>query len=169
MEFAVFSDSRGEWRRVADVDLFHTRDSNPDLNIRQVSASANRLAGTLRGLHFMDESQQEFKNVSCIRGSALDVVVDLRPHSATFAKFMRLELSSNKTSSSILVPPGCAHGFQTLEDDTILIYSMTATYKKDYDFGVNPLDRDLNIKWPLEITEVSPKDLSLPSVKEFLF
>jgi dTDP-4-dehydrorhamnose 3,5-epimerase len=165
--FPVFEDSRGEWRRVSDLANFETSTDGSSRVIKQVSVSINRLAGTLRGLHFLDASQGEFKNVSCVRGSVLDVIVDLRKSSTTFGHVMKVELNAQSTTSSVIIPPGCAHGFQTLQDDTILTYAMTAEYSKDFDFGINPLDPELAIIWPLDISDVSPRDLALPTAQDF--
>jgi dTDP-4-dehydrorhamnose 3,5-epimerase len=120
----------------------------------------------VRGLHYLDISQNEYKSVTCFAGRIFDVVVDLREDSSTYGKFMALELTSDCQSMSIIIPPGCAHGFQTLEDNCVIAYSMTADYSSDYDRGINPLDSALGIEWPLTITDMSPRDSELPSFLE---
>jgi dTDP-4-dehydrorhamnose 3,5-epimerase len=79
---------------------------------------------------------------------------------------MALELTSDGQSMSIIIPPGCAHGFQTLEDNSVIAYSMTADYSGESDRGINPLDSELGIEWPLAITDISPRDSGLPSFHE---
>lgn len=164
--FPSFTDSRGEWRRVAEVSRFPHLESGEEQAIRQVSISVNRKRGTVRGLHYLDISQNEYKNVTCFAGRIFDVVVDLREESTTFGKFMAVELTSDGESTSIIIPPGCAHGFQTLEDNSVIAYSMTSDYSSDYDRGVNPLDSHLGIEWPLAISDISPRDSALPSFLE---
>jgi dTDP-4-dehydrorhamnose 3,5-epimerase len=79
---------------------------------------------------------------------------------------MTVELTSAEESKSIIIPPGCAHGFQTLEDNTIVSYAMSADYGPQYDRGINPLDLELGIDWPLEISDISARDLALPKYFE---
>lgn len=168
LEFPLFGDSRGEWRRVSEIARFDSGSTPDNLSIRQVSVSVNRVSGTVRGLHFLDPNLGEYKNVSCIRGSVLDVVVDLRRDSPTFGKIAKIALGASSATASVVIPPGCAHGFQTLQDDTILTYSMTADYQPELDFGVNALDPDLGISWPLPVGEISHRDLALPRALEYL-
>lgn len=166
--FQSFADSRGEWRRVAEASRFPNLATGDEQTIRQVSISVNKVRGTLRGLHYLDRSLREFKNVTCFSGRIFDVVVDLREESSTYGKFMALELKSDGQSMSIVIPPGCAHGFQTLEDNSVIAYSMTADYSSESDRGINPLDSELGIEWPLAIADISPRDSELPSfLKDF--
>lgn len=160
--FPSFADSRGEWRRVAESSRFPHLSASDEQTIRQVSISVNKKLGTVRGLHYLDISQNEYKNVTCFSGRIFDVVVDLREESSTYGKFMALELTSDGQSTSIIIPPGCAHGFQTLEDNSTIAYSMTVNYSSEYDRGINPLDSELGIEWPLAISDISPRDSELP-------
>jgi dTDP-4-dehydrorhamnose 3,5-epimerase len=164
--FPSFVDSRGEWRRVAEVSRFPLLPDGDEQSIRQVSISVNKKRGTVRGLHYLESNQSEYKNVTCFSGRIFDVVVDLRGGSPTYGKFMTLELTSEGQSTSIIIPPGCAHGFQTLEDESVIAYSMTADYSSEHDNGINPLDSVLGIDWPLTISEISSRDSGLPSFSE---
>lgn len=153
---------------MAEVSRFPQIPAGGERTIRQVSISVNNKRGTLRGLHYLDISQNEYKSVTCFAGRIFDVVVDLRKESSTYGKFMALELDSEGHSSSVIVPPGCAHGFQTLEDNSVIAYSMTADYSNGFDFGVNPVDPQLGIQWPLEISDISPRDYALPGFLEVI-
>lgn len=104
--------------------------------------------------------------MTCFAGRIFDVIVDLRKASSTYGKFMTLELTSVDQSASVIIPPGCAHGFQTLEDDSVIAYSMTADYSSAFDRGINPLDSELGIEWPLPISDISPRDSALPKFVE---
>lgn len=135
------------------------------LPFRQVNNSINLCAGTVRGLHYQLGPQREYKIVRCIRGRVLDIVVDLRQHSKTFLNKVAVELSE-EDNNMLIVPPGCAHGFQVLEDDTQLLYCHTAEYLPEYESGVYIHDPILNIRWPLPITELSDRDKSLPHLSK---
>jgi len=123
----------------------------------QMNHSYNKTKGTLRGLHFQNSPYQETKLIRCIRGSIMDVVVDIRKGSSTFLQHFSMELS-DKNRKMILIPEGCAHGFQTLENNTELIYHHTAFYTPNSDGGLNYRDPRLNINWKLPITLISEKD-----------
>ena len=130
----------------------------------QVNISTNILAGTIRGLHYQVEPFLEAKLISCIKGSVMDVLLDMRPTSETYGKYASYRLTPG--SGSLLVPPLVAHGFQTLEDETTLLYLHSNDYSPDYSQGVNPLDPDIGISWPLPISSISELDRNLPSFSE---
>jgi dTDP-4-dehydrorhamnose 3,5-epimerase len=123
----------------------------------QSNISRNRLRGTLRGMHFQAEPHPEGKLVRCIRGTAFDVAIDLRPGSPTYCKWFGTELSESN-STALYIPPGFAHGFQTLCDDTDMLYQMTTYYAPESAGGVRWDDPAFAIRWPLEIAVISPKD-----------
>ena len=133
-------------------------------SICQVNLSTNALAGTIRGLHYQVKPFLEVKIISCIKGSVLDVLLDMRPTSETYGKYAFFYLTPG--SGSLLVPPLVAHGFQTLEDETTLLYLHSNGYSLDYSQGVNPLDPDIGISWPLPISSISESDRNLPSFSE---
>jgi len=125
--------------------------------------------GTLRGLHFQKAPYAQGKLVRVTRGAVWDVAVDLRPGSVTFGKWFGIELS--ETNKILLwIPPGFAHGFVALEDNTELQYKCTAEYHAPSDGGIRWDDPDIGIPWPdLGIPYIlSEKDKKLPLLREFL-
>ncbi|MFL5941901.1 MAG: dTDP-4-dehydrorhamnose 3,5-epimerase [Gaiellaceae bacterium] len=127
----------------------------------QISVSANARRGTLRGLHFQAEPHAEAKVVSCTRGSAFDVAVDLRRSSPTYGRWESVELS-RENGRGVYVPAGCAHGFQTLEDDTELLYLISEFYDPELQRGVRWDDPALDIEWPGEPAVMSERDRDFP-------
>lgn len=123
----------------------------------QISVSSNPRRGTVRGLHFQAPPRPEAKVVFCTRGSAFDVAVDLRAGSPTYGRWTGVELTS-ENRRGVHVPPGCAHGFQTLEDDTELLYLISEFYEPDLQRGVRWDDPELDIEWPEKPTVMSERD-----------
>ncbi len=134
---------------------------------RQHSISYNRQAGTLRGLHFQLPPHEEIKLVRCTRGTVFDVVVDLRPTSPTKGQWFGVELSADN-GISVYIPAGCAHGFQSLVNDTELLYLIDVPHVPGVGNGVAWDDPWLEIKWPLPPTVISDKDRNLPSFGAYL-
>ncbi|NMV39284.1 dTDP-4-dehydrorhamnose 3,5-epimerase family protein [Ralstonia insidiosa] len=131
--------------------------------VAQVNHSYTRHSGTIRGLHFQHPPHAETKLVTCVRGSVFDVAVDLRRGSPTFLRWHAVRLSA-LNHNSVLIPPGFAHGFQTLEDDCELIYLHSAAHAPDAEGGVGPLDPALRIEWPRPMTTCSPRDRGHPPI-----
>jgi dTDP-4-dehydrorhamnose 3,5-epimerase len=156
-----YVDHRGSFKKILPV-IDEIELSN--FPICQVNISTNTLAGTIRGLHYQVEPFLEAKLISCIKGSVMDVLLDMRPTSETYGKYASYRLTPG--SGSLLVPPLVAHGFQTLEDETTLLYLHSNDYSPDYSQGVNPLDPDIGISWPLPISSISESDRNLPSFSE---
>ena len=129
----------------------------------QINFTKTVSKGTIRGFHFQNPPYAEYKYVRCIRGAVYDVALDLRSGSKTFLKTYA-EILSEDNDLSFLIPPGVAHGFQSLTDNAELLYLHTQLYKPEYDDGVNPLDPRISVDWPEEITNISDKD----SKREFL-
>lgn len=121
-----------------------------------IALSFNPTKGTLRGMHFQIEPFAEEKLVTCVQGSIFDVIVDLRPDSRTLGKWTSIEISAREITQ-IYIPKGLAHGFQTLEANSIVHYELSSTYSEDYSFAINPLE-GIDIKWPLKPVLVSAKD-----------
>lgn len=128
---------------------------------RQCSLSTNARRGTLRGLHYQDLSHPETKLVRCTRGSIFDVVVDLREGSTTRGRWFGVELSA-KNQRALYVPAGFAHGFQTLEDDSELLYMIDEFYVEGLARGVRWNDSRVGVRWPLPDPILSPRDRGLP-------
>jgi dTDP-4-dehydrorhamnose 3,5-epimerase len=129
--------------------------------VAQVNHSHTRQAGTVRGMHYQRPPCAEAKLVTCLRGRAWDVALDLRAGSPTFLRWCAQEISADN-QVALLIPPGCAHGFQTLSDDVELLYLHSAAYEPLADAGVNPQDPLLGITWPEPITVMSDKDAQRP-------
>lgn len=135
----------------------------PGQQILQVNHSFSRQQGTVRGLHFQLPPFAEYKLVRCIAGRVFDVAVDLRANSVTFLKAVSLELSAEE-NNMLLIPPGCAHGFQSLTADVQLVYLHSAFYQPEAEAGFRFDDPRLKIDWPLPITSMSARDEQLPVI-----
>lgn len=129
--------------------------------IEQVNLSHNPRAGTVRGLHLQRGTPPEVRLVSCVVGRVWDVAVDLRPGSATRGQWVGVELSAD-AGNSLLIPTGCAHGFQVLEPDSTLLYLHGAPYRPEEETGVRWDDPRLGIDWPMPPRDLSERDRSLP-------
>lgn len=129
--------------------------------IVQINHTLTAKAGTLRGLHFQHPPHAEMKLVSCLRGEVDDVALDQRADSPTFGRH-HAEILSAENHRTLVIPEGCAHGFQTLTDDCELLYLHTAAFAPDAEGGVNALDPTLGIAWPLPVGERSARDRALP-------
>lgn len=128
--------------------------------VAQINHSLTVRAGTVRGLHFQRPPHAEMKLVSCIRGAAWDVAVDLRAGSPTFLQWHAQELSA-ENGCALLIPEGFAHGFQTLADNCELLYLHSAIYVPEAEDGVSAYDVRLGITWPLPLSELSARDARL--------
>ncbi len=148
-------DFRGFFARAFDIEEFKKLDI--DFNIVQTSLSYNKKKTTIRGMHYQDKPYEEGKLVQCIKGSIYDVIIDLRKGSPTYEKWVYNELS-DKNYNMLYVPKGFAHGFQTLEDDTLILYYMCEFYKPEYAKTVHYKSPRFNIIWPFEDNIISDKD-----------
>jgi dTDP-4-dehydrorhamnose 3,5-epimerase len=127
----------------------------------QMNQSYTREKGALRGMHFQRTPHREIKLVRCIAGSVFDVIVDLRAGSSTYGQWFGAELSA-KNKQMMYVPEGFAHGFQTVEEDSELLYLVSEFYTPGVEGGVRYDDPMLNIAWPLPISDISEKDANHP-------
>jgi dTDP-4-dehydrorhamnose 3,5-epimerase len=127
----------------------------------QCNISYNSRRGTLRGMHFQAAPCEEGKLVRAIHGAIHDVVIDLRPSSSTYHEWAAFELSA-ENRSSLYIPPGLAHGFQTLTDDAELFYQMTELYEPALSRGVRWNDPAFEIVWPIAMPVLSERDASFP-------
>ena len=133
--------------------------------VAQVNHTYTKRAGSVRGLHLQLAPFAEMKLITCMRGEVWDVAVDLRANSATFLKWHALLLTAeNKTS--YLIPPGFAHGFQTLTDEVEMLYCHSQAYTPSSEMGLNVLDKKLNVSWPMAITDMSEKDKNWPMLDD---
>jgi dTDP-4-dehydrorhamnose 3,5-epimerase len=129
--------------------------------IAQINHTLTKTFGTVRGMHFQFPPRAEAKLVSCLRGAVCDVAVDIRRGSPTFLKWHAEELSA-ANQRALLIPPGFAHGFQTLEPDCELLYLHSASYDPACEGALNPRDPALAISWAKEISSISEKDSNRP-------
>ncbi|MCK7578330.1 MAG: dTDP-4-dehydrorhamnose 3,5-epimerase [Chromatiales bacterium] len=132
-------------------------------SIVQINRSLTRRRGAVRGLHYQRPPHVEIKIVTCLRGEIFDVAVDLRAGSPTFLQWHGERLSA-ADGRMLVVPEGCAHGFQALSDDGELLYLHTAEYVPAAEAGLHPEDARLDIRWPVSITELSPRDRAHPLI-----
>ncbi|MES2560554.1 MAG: dTDP-4-dehydrorhamnose 3,5-epimerase [Bacteroidota bacterium] len=159
----VFTDSRGYFFESFSAQLFEAIGVNA--NFVQDNQSLSQ-KGTVRGLHFQADPHAQGKLVRVVQGAVLDVAVDIRIGSPTYGKHFDIELTGdNKTM--FWVPPGFAHGFSTLENNTIFLYKCTNLYHKASEGGIHWNDPGLNIDWKVDEAIVSEKDQLLPSLDRF--
>ncbi|WP_418181128.1 dTDP-4-dehydrorhamnose 3,5-epimerase family protein [Aliarcobacter lanthieri] len=151
-----FKDERGTFSRV------FCEDELKDIfkfNIKQINHSITKEKGTFRGLHFQYEPNAEIKMVKCIKGAVIDIVVDIRENSPTFLQHFSVELTE-QNQKMIYIPKGFAHGFQTLKNNTELLYFHSSIYTPSNEGALNIFDKKLNIVLPLDIINLSNKDKS---------
>lgn len=134
--------------------------------IAQVNLSRTEVVGTIRGLHLQARAHSEAKLVRCLHGRVWDVAVDLRPGSVSYGRWHAVELSP-AAGNALLIPEGCAHGFQVLEHGSELLYIHSGAWVPEAESGVRFDDPQLAISWPLPPTGLSDRDLSLPLLQSF--
>ncbi|GAB4184631.1 MAG: dTDP-4-dehydrorhamnose 3,5-epimerase [Roseiflexaceae bacterium] len=148
-------DSRGFFARTWCQNELSAHGLN--VNVVQANMSFSKTKGTLRGMHFQRAPHAETKLVRCTMGAIYDVIVDLRPDSPTFKRWIGVELSA-QNHRMLYIPEGFAHGFQTLSDDVEVTYQVTAFYTPGAEGGVRYNDPAFGIEWPLDVSEISDKD-----------
>lgn len=131
--------------------------------LAQINHTLTQQRGTLRGLHYQTAPHAEMKLVTCLRGAVWDVAVDLRRGSPTFLRWRAQHLSA-ANGNALLIPEGCAHGFQSLSDDAELLYCHSMPYEAQAEAGLHPLDERLGIAWPLPVALLSERDGRHPPV-----
>lgn len=131
--------------------------------IAQVNHTLTANRGAVRGLHFQRPPHAEVKFVQCLNGEVFDVAVDLRQGSPTFLRW-HAEVLTADNHRTFVIPEGFAHGFQALSNHCQMLYFHTTAYAAAFEAGFNVRDPKLAIRWPLPITELSPRDAALPSV-----
>lgn len=136
-----------------------------DVGLAQINVIANRRRGTLRGFHYQAPPMSETKLFRVVRGGIYDVIVDLRPDSPTYRRWAAVELWADRYTM-LFVPAGFGQGFQTLEDDTELVYQVSQPYSPEHGRGFRYDDPAFGIDWPLPVTEISQKDLDWPVWQE---
>tara|TARA_X000001036_G_scaffold168941_1_gene159893 strand:+ start:25270 stop:25815 length:546 start_codon:yes stop_codon:yes gene_type:complete len=163
VELSPFGDSRGIFKRLFCREELKKIISKKE--IAQVNFSETYSKGSIRGMHFQKPPNSEIKLIHCIQGSVFDVIIDLRRSSKTFLHWNAIELS-NENNNMIIIPEGCAHGFQSLAEHSKLIYFHTEFYKPESESGIKYDDPLINIKWPLDISNISIRDESHDFLEE---
>lgn len=152
-------DPRGFFARTFCASEWSAHGLKP--TIAQCNVAFNYNSGTLRGMHYQDPPACEVKLVRCTSGAIYDVIIDMRPHSATYLDHIGVELTA-QNRRALYVPEMFAHGYQTLTDSAEVVYQMSEFYAPEYQRGLRYDDPAFNIEWPLAISEISEKDTSWP-------
>jgi dTDP-4-dehydrorhamnose 3,5-epimerase len=160
---AVYHDSRGWFLEFYKSKTFH--EAGIEAGFDQENLSWSR-QGVVRGLHFQLPPFEQAKLVSVLIGKVLDVVVDLRKGSATFAKVHTCMLDAER-HNMLMIPEGFAHGFAAIED-SLFIYKTSSIYNRESECGIRWDDPSLNIRWPVDHPVLSDKDRNLPTLGELL-
>lgn len=155
VERKSISDERGAFARLFCADELN--EAGWHRPVAQINHSHTLERGTIRGMHYQVPPFAEMKLVTCIAGAILDCAVDLRRGSATFLEHHAEALTADNRRA-LLIPPGFAHGFQTLTDTVSLVYVHSAAYVPGAEGGLNAFDPRLGIKWPLPASRVSDRD-----------
>ena len=153
-----FKDDRGFFNRIfcqKEMEVIH-----PGIVIAQINHSMTKLKGTIRGMHFQNPPHAEMKIIHCVKGSIYDVAVDLRKDSPTFLQWHG-EMLSADNMKALIIPEGCAHGFQSLEDDIEIMYMSTSPYCREAEGGIRFDEPKTGIQWPIPVTILSEKDSDL--------
>ena len=150
-------DHRGFFARTWDKNEFEEHNLNS--NLVQCNVSFSKKRGTLRGMHYQKKPFEESKLIRCTKGKIFDVIIDLRTHSSTFKKWFGVELTQ-ENYKMLYVPEGFAHGFQSLEDNSEIIYQVSEFYTPNSELGIHWNDPAFNITWPIEEKIITDKDNS---------
>lgn len=165
-KISVFSnsDSRGEFTKYFEKDIYAAASIEFKLNETFVSISSKNV---IRGLHFQTHHPQA-KIVCVLKGRVWDVIVDLRPGYPTYKKWIGVDLDA-ENHDALYIPRGFAHGFVSLEDESVMLYQCDGAYDKETDTGIRFDDLDIGIKWPVDIEKViySDRDGSLMTFREY--
>lgn len=163
-----FVDARGGFLNAFRAQEKAFMGSWGDRGIAQVNISRNEFAGTIRGLHLQASPHSEAKVVRCLKGRVWDVAVDMREKSPTYCHWQAVELTSER-GNALLIPEGCAHGFQVLEPGSELLYLHSGAWVPEAETGVRWDDPHLAIPWPLPVADLSNRDRSLPLLPDISF
>ena len=159
IEASVYPDIRGAFREWFVSDLSGNSEL-PKFEVKQGNTSIST-KGVIRGIHYSMAEDGQSKLVTCTFGSILDAVVDLREDSTTFGKSVTVELDATN-GRSVFISSGLGHGFQALEENVAVTYLLDKKYEPSKEFGINPLDRELAIKWKDMPIVISDKDRNAP-------
>ena len=159
----VFTDERGYFAPAWRPDAFAER--GLETTIAQASLSSNIRRGTIRGLHYQTAPFEEVKTVRVVRGAIYDVAVDLRPGSPTYLQWIGVDLTADNRRM-IYIPRGCAHGYQTLADETDVLYFVSTPYAPAHQQGIRWDDPAVGVQWPLGApASISDRDRQFPDLR----
>ncbi len=162
IESKVFEDSRGYFFEGFNRELLHSQ--GLDISVAQTNISESQ-NGVVRGLHFQNPPYEQGKLIRVLKGGVLDIVVDIRKESKTFGKYYAIELTEHN-KKALWVPPGFAHGFKTLVDQTLFYYDCTQVYNHGSEGSIRWNDSDLAIDWKIDNPIISDKDEKAPLFKD---
>jgi len=167
-ESKIWEDGRGNFREwFQRSEIFEK--TGVDFSVAQSNISVSR-RGVLRGIHYSLSPEGQSKWVTCVRGRIIDVVVDIRPTSPTFKKYIEVELAAGD-GRAVLIESGLGHGFIALEDESTVSYLLSSLYSPSDEYEINPLDIEIDIDWHLDLVGgsgliLSPKDANAPSLSK---
>jgi dTDP-4-dehydrorhamnose 3,5-epimerase len=156
IELERFEDERGFFALSWSQKDFAER--GLDAELAECNVSFNRKKGTLRGMHYQDAPHGQVKVVRCTMGAIFDVIIDLRPDSQTFRQWVGVRLTASNRKA-LYIPKGFAHGFQTLEDDSEVLYQMSTPYVTGSGRGVRWNDPAFGIEWPEDVRTIIARDM----------
>jgi len=164
-ESPIWSDDRGffrEWFKTDEMEIEIGR----DFCVEQANISSSR-KGSLRGIHYSLAPSGQAKWITCVNGSIKDVIVDIRPNSKTFGKWLSVELSGS-SGKALLISEGLGHGFLSLEENSIVVYLVSSAFSPSEEYAINPLDENIGIDWGSDSAylKISEKDKSAPTLLE---
>ena len=157
IELEKSDDERGFFSNIWDKKKF--QENNLNVNLSECNIVFTKKKGTIRGLHYQIPPYEGAKLVRCAKGRIWDVTIDLRPTSKTYKQWTNIEMSPDNNKLAY-IPEGCAHGYQTLEDNTEVFYLMSQVYNSDYERGIKYSDPAFKIPFPHDVTMISKKDAS---------
>jgi dTDP-4-dehydrorhamnose 3,5-epimerase len=163
----IWSDDRGYFREWFKSESIKSA-TGLDFGIEQANISSSSM-GTLRGIHYSIAPRGQAKWVTCVSGAIKDVIVDIRPKSPTFGKWVEVELGGN-SGRAVFVGAGLGHGFIALKDNTTVAYLVSTPYSPEHEFEINPLDEKIGINWGIDIEaiKISAKDKNAPGLLQRL-
>ena len=164
-ESKILRDNRGtfrEWFKLPDLNSA----TSCNFQVEQANISESS-KGTLRGIHYSLAKGGQAKWITCVTGSIRDIVIDIRPDSKTFGKWIEV-LLSGESGQAVFIGEGLGHAFLSMQDQTVVAYLTSSPFSSKDEFAINPLDPDIGIKWGLGAAElrISEKDFHAPGLKE---
>ena len=163
LEPKVFGDHRGWFMETYSTKIL--QDLGIDSVFVQDNQSYTKEKGTLRGIHFQNDPMAQAKLVRVVRGSVLDIAVDLRKGSPTYRQWVSVELSE-ENKRMLYIPRGFGHGFVTLSDDVEFVYKVDNLYSREHDRGIRFNDPEIGVKWGVDNPILSQKDTTSPFLKD---